>query len=355
MIPNSMTRYPPPPTVPGMVHLLGKRGTRAAVILTAGLSQAKHEDGRTVHQATLDAARPHSLRILGPNCLGLIVPGVGLNASFAHTSALPGNLAFVSQSGGLTTAVLDWARSRGIGFSHFISLGDAADVDFGDLLDYLGSDARTRSILLYIESVEAARKFMSAARAAARNKPVIVVKAGRAGNGVAAAASHTGALAGADAVIDAAIRRAGMLRVDQLVATLARERLWLTDAYYAGTTSYVQALRAAARDGVDVRLLVPSASDIPIVKPLSRAGYRPLLEAGVRVFEWNGTMLHAKTAVADSNWARVGSTNLNIASWFGNLELDVVIEDGDVFGDGVTILIFVREWPFWPLPASPPA
>lgn len=120
---------------------------------------------------------------------------------------------------------------------------------------------------------------------------------------------------------------AGMLRVDQLVATLARDRLWLTDAYYAGTTSYVQALRSAAKDGVDVRLLVPNASDIPILKPLSRAGYRPLLEAGVRVFEWNGTMLHAKTAVADCNWARVGSTNLNIASWFGNLELDVVVEN----------------------------
>lgn len=120
---------------------------------------------------------------------------------------------------------------------------------------------------------------------------------------------------------------AEMLRVDQLVATLARERLWLTDAYYAGTTSFVQALRAAARDGVDVRLLVPSASDILILRPLSRVGYRPLLEAGVRVFEWNGTMLHAKTAVADGIWARVGSTNLNVVSWFGNLELDVVIED----------------------------
>lgn len=120
---------------------------------------------------------------------------------------------------------------------------------------------------------------------------------------------------------------AGMLRIDQLVATLAKERLWLTDAYYAGTTVYVQALRAAAKDGVDVRLLVPNASDIPVLKPLSRAGYRPLLEAGVRVFEWNGTMLHAKTAVADCKWARVGSTNLNIASWFGNLELDVVVED----------------------------
>ena len=120
---------------------------------------------------------------------------------------------------------------------------------------------------------------------------------------------------------------AGMMRLDQLVAALATERLWLTDAYYAGTTSYVQALRAAAKDHVDVRLLVPNGTDIPILRPLSRAGYRPLLEAGVRVFEWNGTMLHAKTAVADSKWARVGSTNLNVASWFGNLELDAVVEN----------------------------
>ncbi|HLE62885.1 MAG TPA: phospholipase D-like domain-containing protein [Pyrinomonadaceae bacterium] len=120
---------------------------------------------------------------------------------------------------------------------------------------------------------------------------------------------------------------AGMMRLDQLVAAMATNRLWLTDAYYAGMTTYVQALRAAAKDEVDVRLLVPNGTDIPILRPLSRAGYRPLLEAGVRVFEWNGTMLHAKTALADSNWARVGSTNLNIASWFGNCELDVIVED----------------------------
>jgi cardiolipin synthase len=120
---------------------------------------------------------------------------------------------------------------------------------------------------------------------------------------------------------------AGLFRVDQLVAAMAKNRLWLTDAYFAGTTTYVQALRAAAKDGVDVRLLVPNGTDIPALRPLSRAGYRTLLEAGVRVFEWNGTMLHAKTAVADGNWARVGSTNLNIASWFGNCELDAVIED----------------------------
>ena len=120
---------------------------------------------------------------------------------------------------------------------------------------------------------------------------------------------------------------AGLFRFDQLVAALARNRLWLTDAYYAGTTAYVQALRAAAKDGVDVRLLLPNGTDIPILRPLSRTGYRPLLEAGVRVFEWNGTMLHAKTAVADSRWARVGSSNLNLASWLSNCELDVVIED----------------------------
>ncbi len=120
---------------------------------------------------------------------------------------------------------------------------------------------------------------------------------------------------------------AGLFRVDQLVAAMAKKRLWLTDAYFAGTNTYLQALRAAAKDGVDVRLLVPNATDVPLLKPLSRAGYRTLLEAGVRIFEWNGTMLHAKTAVADGNWARVGSTNLNITSWFGNYELDAVIED----------------------------
>ena len=214
----------PPDTVAGLISELGQLGTRAAIVMTAGLTAA-HK------QAVLDAARPHLLRVLGPNCLGLLTPHLGLNASFAHTDALPGEVAFVSQSGALVTAVLDWAKSRRIGFSHMVSLGERADVDFGDLLDHLASDAHTRSILLYIESIEAPRKFMSAARAAARNKPVIVVKAGRAGKGVKAAASHTGALAGSDRVFDAAIRRAGMLRVDTLqdlfiaAATLARFRV----------------------------------------------------------------------------------------------------------------------------------
>ncbi|MGZ9074450.1 MAG: bifunctional acetate--CoA ligase family protein/GNAT family N-acetyltransferase [Burkholderiaceae bacterium] len=220
----------PPSTVPGIISALGARGTRAAVVLTAGLAAAIDGQGKSLTQAMLEASRPHLLRILGPNCVGLLVPGLGINASFAHTSVSAGQLAFVSQSGGLTTAVLDWAHSRGIGFSHFISLGDAADVDFGDVLDYLASDPATRAILLYIESIRGARKFMSAARAAARNKPVLVVKAGRVAEGARAAASHTGALAGSDAVYDAAIRRAGMLRVDTVlelfdaVETLGRAR-----------------------------------------------------------------------------------------------------------------------------------
>lgn len=222
----------PAATVPELITALGRKGTRAAIVLSAGLKQAIRADGPTLEQVMLDAARPWLLRILGPNCIGSLVPGIGLNASFAPGNALPGKLAFVTQSGALATAMLDWANSRGIGFSHFISLGDSADVDFGDVIDYLASDPATRAILMYMESVKAARKFMSAARAAARNKPVIVVKAGRAPEGARAAASHTGALAGSDVVFDAAVRRAGMLRVDTLEAlfdaaeTLTHVKRW---------------------------------------------------------------------------------------------------------------------------------
>ncbi len=211
-VPDMAVIATPPATVPGLVEALVARGARAAIVLTAGMD-ADHGDGRTHRQAMLDAARPAVFRILGPNCVGILVPGVRLNASFAHTTALPGKIAFVSQSGALVTAVLDWAHARGIGFSHFVSLGDASDIDFGDMLDYLATDPQTSAILLYIEDVRNARKFMSAARGAGRNKPVLVLKTGRAPEGARAAASHTGALAGLDAVFDSAIRRAGMLRV----------------------------------------------------------------------------------------------------------------------------------------------
>lgn len=219
----------PGAVIPAMEEL-GRRGTRAVVVLSDGLSRGHGENGEATQQAVLETARRYEMRLLGPNSLGLLVPGIGLNASFAHKSALPGKIAFASQSGALCTVVLDWARSRNIGFSHFISLGNSVDVDFGDVLDYLGSDPSTRAILLYIESIHQRRNFMSAARAAARNKPVLAIRAGRGTEGARAAATHTGAMAGSDAVYDAALRRAGMLRVSTIeelfaaVETLAYAR-----------------------------------------------------------------------------------------------------------------------------------
>jgi len=217
----------PPNTVVELVSELGERGCRAAVVITAGFGEGNHAEGQALKQAVLDAARPHQMRIIGPNCLGIMAPHAGINASFAHVAPTPGNLAFVTQSGAVATSVLDWAVNRGIGFSHMSSLGAMSDVDFGDMLYYLALDPHTHAILLYVEAVSEARKFLSAARMASRNKPVVVVKAGRSDDGARAALSHTGAMAGADAVYDAAFRRAGMLRVKtldelfQAVGTLA--------------------------------------------------------------------------------------------------------------------------------------
>ena len=251
-VPDLAVICTPPATVAALIKELGRLGTQAAVVMTAGMT-------RRQKQVMLDAARRHLVRILGPNCIGLLAPHQGLNASFAHTDALPGELAFVSQSGALVTAMLDWARGRGIGFSYFVSLGEHADVDFGDMLDYLASDPKTRAILLYAESIESPRKFMSAARAAARNKPVIIVKAGRSPQGQLAAASHTGALAGSDLVFDAAIDRAGMLRVNTLeelflaAETLSRFRTNTSDTLTIltnGGGAGVMAADAAAHMGV---------------------------------------------------------------------------------------------------------
>jgi acetyltransferase len=199
----------PPQAVPGVIDALGRKGCRAAVVITAGLRG-------DLSRQMLEAAEPYLLRILGSNCLGLLLPEVRLNASFAHAPARLGDLAFLSQSGAIITSVLDWAADRAVGFSQMVSLGDTDDVDFGDMLDYLAGDVSSRAILLYIESLKNAPKFMSAARRAARSKPVIVIKAGRRAEGARAAASHTGALAGADAVYEAAFRRAGVLRVYDL-------------------------------------------------------------------------------------------------------------------------------------------
>ena len=156
------------------------------------------------------------MRIVGPNCIGVLMPRLGLNASFSHRMPLKGDLAFMSQSGALVTAVIDWAHARGIGFSKVVSMGDMADVDFGDLLDFLAGDPESKAIMLYVEQITQAPKFLTAARRAARAKPVIVLKSGRHASGARAAHSHTGALSGSDAVYDAAFRRAGLVRVGDL-------------------------------------------------------------------------------------------------------------------------------------------
>jgi acetyltransferase len=218
----------PPETVPGLIGELGKLGTRAAVVITAGFGELGDE-GRSLQRATLEAAKPHLLRIVGPNCVGIMVPRRRLDVTFSRLAAPAGDIAFLSQSGAMITAMLDWAVPRRIGFSHVVSLGDMLDVDFGDMLDYLAADPDTRAILLYLEGITHGRKFMSAARAASRTKPVLVLKAGRSTAGARAATSHTGVLAGADAVYDAAFRRAGMLRVGTMAELFdAAETLALT-------------------------------------------------------------------------------------------------------------------------------
>ncbi len=201
----------PANTVPDVITELGRKGTRAAVVLSAGIGR---EDG--LRQAMLNAAKPHCLRVIGPNCLGIFVPRIGLNASFAHIAPKPGHLALLSQSGAVASAALDWAASREIGFSHVVSMGDMADVDVGDMLDYLAGAANTTAILMYLETITNARKFLSAARSAARAKPVLVIKTGRNAAAAKAAATHTGALSGNDRVVEAAFKRAGLLRVDGL-------------------------------------------------------------------------------------------------------------------------------------------
>ncbi len=340
----------PAAVVPKIIGELAQYGTRAAIVLSAGLDEPTQE-GRTLKQDMLDAARPHLLRILGPNCLGLLVPKLSLNASFAHIDALPGSVALVHQSGALCTALLDWAYSNRIGFSHFVSLGDSADIDFGDVLDYLGGEADAKAILLYVESIKQARKFMSAARAAARNKPVVVVKAGRVEEGARAAASHTGAITGSDDVYDAAFQRAGMLRVFDssemfdAVETLSRgikphgERLAIltngggpgvlaTDALILnhGSLATLSDQTIARLDAI----LPPTWSGANPIDIIGDADGKRYADALKVLSEDDGVdavlVLHAPTAVVSSTGAAEGvieihqsssSRQMILASWLG--------------------------------------
>ncbi len=211
-VPELVLMTAPAAAIPGLIDEAGARGTMGALIITSGLGRG----AGSLAEAAESAARKYGMRLIGPNCLGIIMPGANLNASFSAHMPSAGNLALISQSGAIATGMVDWAAQRGVGFSGIVSIGDQLDVDLADLLDYFALDGKTRAILLYVEAIKDARKFMSAARAAARIKPVVVVKSGRMAQGAKAAATHTGALAGSDAVYDAAFRRAGILRVSDL-------------------------------------------------------------------------------------------------------------------------------------------
>ena len=205
----------PARVVPAVVEECGRSGVGGLVILSAGFAEAG-EEGKAMYQDILKKARSYKMRVIGPNCLGFIHPAMGINASFAADMALPGNIAFISQSGALCTGILDWSLEQSVGFSHFVSIGSMVDVGFADLIDYFGNDPNTSSIIIYMESLKDSRRFMSAARAFARNKPIIVLKSGKSEAGAKASMSHTGSLAGNDAVFEAAFRRAGIISVERI-------------------------------------------------------------------------------------------------------------------------------------------
>ena len=205
----------PAPTVPGVIRECAAAGVRGAIILSAGFKETGAEGAR-LEEEVLAIARAARMRIIGPNCLGVMSPLSGLNATLAGAMARKGEVAFLSQSGALQAAILDWSIQENVGFSAFVSLGSMLDVGWGDLIDYLDHDGRTKSILIYMESIGDARAFLSAAREVALRKPIIVLKGGRTAQAARAAASHTGSLAGSDEVLTAAFRRSGVLRVDTI-------------------------------------------------------------------------------------------------------------------------------------------
>jgi acetyltransferase len=205
----------PPPTVPGIIRECGENGVRAAIVISAGFKEIGPE-GAAIERRVLEEAQAGKVRVIGPNCLGVMAPLSGMNATFATTIARPGSVGFISQSGALCTAVLDWSLKEMVGFSAFVSIGSMVDVGWGDLIDYLGNDPQTTCIVIYLESIGDARSFLSAAREVALTKPIIILKAGRTQAAAQAAASHTGALTGSHEVFEAACRRSGVLSVSRL-------------------------------------------------------------------------------------------------------------------------------------------
>lgn len=342
----------PAATVPGVVRECGEAGVKGAIIISAGFKEMG-APGEELERQVKEQAQRAGIRILGPNCLGLMNPLSGVNATFARTIARPGSVGFLSQSGALCTAVLDWSLREMVGFSAFVSLGSMLDVSWGDLIDYLGNDPNTRSILIYMETVGDARSFLSAAREVALSKPIIVIKAGRTSAGGKAAASHTGSLTGSDDVLDAAFRRCGVLRVNniadlfymaEVLAKQPRPRgPRLTIVTNAGGPA-VLATDALVSEGAELARLSPDtvetlntflpaswshANPIDILGDAGPERYAQTLEVAAKDPNSDGLLViltpqamsdATQTAERLKPYARLGHKPV-LASWMGGLEV----------------------------------
>jgi len=306
----------PAPTIAPIMAQCGQRGIRHAVVLSAGFREVG-EQGAALEAAVIDAAKQYGIRFVGPNCLGIQRPSIGLNATFSQGATLTGDLALVSQSGAICTAMLDWAETNGIGFSSVISTGASADLDFGEILDYLATDTQTRGILLYIEGIRDARRFMSALRATARFKPIVMVKVGRHATGAKAAQSHTGALVGSDAVFDALVRRAGVVRVNTILQLFASARALSSHIRPSGN-----------------RLAIVTNGGGPGVMATDLA-----VDLGVRMAELSPATLDALDAVLPANWSHGNPLDIigDAAAGRYRAAVDACLADDNV--DGVLVML----------------
>src|SRR6266496_1968660 len=304
----------PAATVPGIVGECAATGVKGAVIISAGFKESGPA-GAELEKEILE--RRGKMRIIGPNCVGVMLPHIGLNATFAKPLALPGNIGFISQSGALCTAILDWSFGAQLGFSAFISIGSMADVNWGDLIDHLGDDPHTRSILLYMESVGDARSFLSAAREVALTKPTIAIKVGRSGAAAKAAASHTGALTGSDDVLDAAFRRVGVLRVDTIEELFGLAELLGKQSRPAGPRL------AIVTNGGGPGVLATDA----------------LIECGGKLAELSGKTLDALNKLLPPHWSRGNPVDILGDASPETYAKAVEIVAGDENNDGLLVIL----------------
>ncbi len=316
VIPELALIATPATTVVQIIEECGQRGIRHAIVLSAGFRETG-QAGAALEDALKAAAKKSGIRFIGPNCLGIQRPSIGLNATFSQGATQAGDLALVSQSGAICTAMLDWAEANGIGFSSVVSTGASADLDFGEILDYLAYDTRTRGILLYIEGIRDARRFMSALRATARLKPIVMVKVGRQEAGSKAAQSHTGALVGSDAVFDALVRRAGVVRVNTILQLFASARALSTHIQPSGN-----------------RLAIVTNGGGPGVMATDLA-----VEMGVRMAELSPATVAALDGVLPANWSRANPLDIigdaNAARY--RVAVEACLADDQV--DGVLVML----------------